>query len=85
MRTIGARSSILAATLAVADPGGSRRSRPDGGPRRRDGALTAGGRSATFFTHGPRTAKRTWKANAARTKADAHAVRAVEHEAHDER
>jgi hypothetical protein len=37
----------------------------------RDGVLTFGRTTRDFFTHGPRTAKRTWNANSATTKANA--------------
>jgi len=52
-----------------------------GGHAARDGALTFGRATRAFFTQGPDAAKRTWKANAAKTKANAraggHAVRSA--------
>jgi hypothetical protein len=44
-----------------------------GGHAARDGAQTFGRTVRDFFTKGPRAAKRTWKENAARTKAEARA------------
>jgi hypothetical protein len=44
-----------------------------GGHAARDGALTFGRATRDFFTKGPDAAKRTWKANAATTKANARA------------
>lgn len=50
----------------------------------RDGVLTFGRSTRAFFTGGPQAAKRTWKANAARTKANAHTGKArVKAAAHD--
>jgi hypothetical protein len=50
----------------------------------RDGTLAVGRTVRDFFTGGPRKAKQTWKENAARTRADAHAdkerVKAAAHE-----
>jgi hypothetical protein len=42
-----------------------------GGHAARDGALTFGRSAGAFFTEGPSGAKRTWKANAAKTKRNA--------------
>ena len=42
-----------------------------GGHAARDGALTFGRSVKAFFQGGPNAAKKTWKANAARTKRDA--------------
>jgi hypothetical protein len=77
----------LAPARVAADPVGVvKESGKTAGHAARDGAETVGRTVGAFFTHGPRTAKRTWKANAARTKADAHADKArIEREAHDER
>ena len=82
-----ALSLALAVPPAAADPGGVvKESGRTAGHAVRDGAQTVGRTVRDFFTHGPRTAKRTWKANAERTKADARADKAhVRHEAHDER
>ena len=44
-----------------------------GGHAARDGALTFGRATRAFFTQGPDAAKRTWKANATKTKANAKA------------
>ena len=50
----------------------------------RDGVLTFGRSTRAFFTGGPQAAKRTWKANAARTKANAHTGKArIKAAAHD--
>lgn len=50
----------------------------------RDGSLTVGRTVRDFFKGGPHAAKRTWKANAARTRADARRDKArVKHEAHE--
>ena len=50
-----------------------------------DGAQTVGRTVRDFFKHGPRTAKRTWKGNAARTRADARTDTArLKHEARSE-
>jgi hypothetical protein len=78
---------LVAATTGVADTAGVvKESGRTAGHATRDGAQTVGRTVHDFFAHGPRTAKRTWKANAARTKADARADRTrVKHEAHDER
>jgi hypothetical protein len=42
-----------------------------GGRAARDGVLTFGRTTRDFFTKGPKAASRTWKENAARTKATA--------------
>jgi len=78
---------ILAPGLAVANPVGVvRESGRTAGHAVRDSVQTVGRTVGAFFQHGPRTAKRTWKANAARTKADAHADKAaVVSEARNER
>src|SRR5690242_7575941 len=58
---------LLGAPVAGADPGGAaKESARTAGHAARDGAETVGRTVRDFFTHGPRTAKRTWKANAAR-------------------
>jgi len=77
----------LAPAVAAANPVGVvRESGRTAGHAVRDSVQTVGRTIGAFFVHGPRTAKRTWKANAARTKADAHADKArIEKEAHDER
>ena len=77
----------LAPALTLANPlGVVKESGRAAGHATRDGVLTVGRTVGAFFAHGPRTAKRTWKANAARTKADAHADKArIQAEAHDER
>jgi len=77
----------LLPTPVAADPVGVvKESGKTAGHAARDGAQTAGRTVGDFFKHGPHTAKRTWKANAARTKADAHADKArVKKEAQDER
>jgi hypothetical protein len=50
----------------------------------RDGSLTVGRTVRDFFKGGPHAARRTWRANAAETRADARAgkarVRAAAHE-----
>ena len=76
----------VAASLASADPVGVvEESGKTAGHSVRDGALTFGRTTRDFFTHGPRTAKRTWRANAAKTRADAHHDAArVQSEAHSE-
>jgi len=77
----------LTPALAVANPlGVVRESGRTAGHATRDGVLTLHRTIGAFFAHGPRTAKYTWKANAARTRADAHADKArIVSEAHDER
>ena len=76
-----------APALVAADPGGVvRESGRTAGHAARDGVLTLHRTVGAFLTHGPRTAKYTWKANAARTNAEAHAGAArIKYEAHDER
>ena len=78
---------LFAATPLGADPGGVvKESGRTAGHAVRDGAQTVGRTVRDFFTHGPHTAKQTWKANAARTRADARADDSrIKHEAHDER
>src|SRR5262245_65906336 len=78
---------VLLPALVFADPlGVVKESGKTAGHAARDGAQTAGRTVRDFFEHGPHTAKRTWKANAARTKADAHADKErVNKAAHDER
>jgi hypothetical protein len=71
----------LAAVLGAARPlqaggpvkGTVKESARTGGHAARDGAQTFGRTVRDFFTKGPRAAKRTWKENAARTKANARA------------
>ena len=77
----------LAPAPVVADPlGVVKESGRAAGHAARDGMVTVGRTIGDFFAHGPRTAKRTWKANAARTKADARADKArIAAQAHDER
>jgi hypothetical protein len=77
----------LTPALVVASPlGVVSESGKTAGHAVRDGVQTVGRTVGAFFRHGPRTAKRTWKANAARTKADAHADKAgIVREARDER
>ena len=77
----------LAPTLAAANPlGVVIESGKTAGHAARDGVQTVGRTIGAFFTHGPRTAKRTWNANAARTNANAHAGKSrIEWEARDER
>ena len=78
---------LLAPALATASPAGVvRESGRTAGHAVRDSVQTVGRTIGAFFVHGPRTAKHTWRANAARTKADAHADKAaVVHEARAER
>jgi hypothetical protein len=77
----------LTPVLAAANPlGVVKESGRTAGHAVRDSVETVGRTVGAFFQHGPRTAKRTWKVNAARTKADAHADKAgVVREARDER
>jgi len=77
----------LAPTLVAANPlGVVKESGKAAGHAARDGVQTVGRTIGAFFKHGPRTAKRTWRANAERTKADAHADGTrIKQEAHDER
>ena len=54
-----------------------------GGHAARDGAVTFGRSAKAFFTGGPSAAKKAWKENAARTKANAKAgSRATKDAAH---
>jgi hypothetical protein len=66
---------VLAAgvvSVAHANPVGvGKESGRTGGNAVRDSVLTFGRTTRDFFTHGPRTAKRTWNANSATTKANA--------------
>jgi hypothetical protein len=63
----------LSAATAHADPVGVvKESGRTAGHSVRDGSLTVGRTVRDFFTHGPHTAKRTWKSNAAQTRATAH-------------
>jgi hypothetical protein len=76
-----APSPVLADPLGVVEESGRL-----AGYAVRDSVETVGWTVHDFFAHGPRTAKYTWRANAARTKADAHAGRRrIVREAHDER
>jgi hypothetical protein len=77
----------LGAMPAAADPVGVvKESGRTAGHAVRDGALTVGRTTRDFFKHGPRTAGRTWEANADHTSAEAHRdADRVRHEAHDER
>jgi hypothetical protein len=77
----------LAPSLAIATPVGVvKESGRTAGYATRDGVLTLGRTIRDFFVHGPRTAKHTWRANAAMTKADARiGKRRIVREAHDER
>ena len=77
----------LVPALAFADPVGVvKESAKTAGRAARDGALTVGRTTRDAVTHGPHTAKHTFKSNAAHTKADAHVGKhRIEHEAHDER
>ena len=78
---------LFAATPVAADPAGVvKESGRTAGHAVRDGAQTVGRTAHDFFAHGPHTAKRTWKANAQRTRANARAGKAgIKREAHDER
>ena len=73
--------------LAAANPVGVvKESGRTAGYAVRDSVLTVGRTIGAFFRHGPRTAKYTWTANAARTKYDAHVGKhRIAWEAHDER
>lgn len=75
----------LVATPARADPVGVvKESGRTTGHAIRDGAQTVGRTVRDFFKGGPHKAKRTWKENAARTRADARADKAhVKREAHE--
>lgn len=89
-RTLASLLIALVATLAAA-AGPARKTKDvtkesarTAGHAARDGALTAGRTVRDFFKGGPHAAKRTWHANAARTKADARAGRAaVKRAAHE--
>jgi hypothetical protein len=76
---------VLAAATAHADPVGVvKESGRTAGHSVRDGSLTVGRTVRDFFTHGPHTAKRTWKSNAAQTRATARADKErVKAEAHE--
>ena len=91
MRTIPARTAVLAvllvgATPVLADPVGVvKESGRTAGHAVRDGAKTVGRTVRDFFKHGPRTAKRTWQANADHTSSQARSDgERVREEAHDE-
>jgi len=77
----------LAPALAGADPVGVvKESAKTAGHTAKDGALTVGRTARDAVTHGPHTAKRTFKRNAARTKDDAQVGGdRIDSEAHDER
>jgi len=79
--------ALLAVTPVDANPiGVMKESGRTAGHAVRNGVLTVGRTVRDFFTHGPRTAKRTWTANAARTRMDARVDRdRIRREAHDER
>lgn len=92
MRTMVIAGGIFAAVVAVATPASAdpvgvvKESGKTAGHAVRDGALTVGRTTRDFFKHGPHTAKRTWKRNAAQTRADGrHDKARVKAEAHDER
>jgi hypothetical protein len=92
MRAMLFIGGLLAAVVALgapasADPVGVvKESGRTAGHAVRDGAQTFGRTTRDFFLHGPRTARHTWNANAARTRMDAHHDKArVKAEAHDER
>ncbi len=82
-----ATSLLFAAAPVVANPVGVvKESGRTAGHAVRDGAQTAGRTVRDFFKHGPHTAKRTWQANGARTRADARAGKErIKQQAHDER
>jgi len=71
----GARRSDYINVKSVADKTKRtvKESAKTGGHAARDGVLTFGRATRDLFTHGPDAAKRTWKANAAQTKANAQA------------
>ena len=77
--------SAIVAAPAGADPVGVvKESGRTTGHAVRDGAQTFGRTVHDFFTGGTHEAKRTWKSNAARTRADARAGGArVKREAHE--
>jgi hypothetical protein len=88
MRTllaIGAACAI-AASVASANPiGVVEESGKTAGHAVGNGAETVGRTVGDFFVHGPHTAKRTWRRNAAKTRADAHRDKErVKAEAHSE-
>jgi hypothetical protein len=92
MRATLLSGGLLVALIALATPAGAdpvgvvKESGRTAGHSVRDGVLTFGRTTRDFFKHGPRTAKRTWNANAAHTRAVAHQDKArVKAEAHDER
>jgi hypothetical protein len=65
---------VLAAAPVCADPiGVVKESGRTAGHSVRDGSKTLGRTVGDFFTGGPRKAKRTWKSNAAHTRAVARA------------
>jgi hypothetical protein len=79
MRAVAIALALLAAAVATARAGGAEKaenvtkeSARTAGHAARDGALTFGHTVRDFFTGGPAAAKRRWKADAARTRADAH-------------
>ena len=81
-----AMMTLVPGLAAANPPGVVRESGRTAGYAVRDSVLTVGRTIGAFFAHGPRTAKYTWKANAALTKANAHAGGSrVRYEAHDER
>ena len=78
-------AAVLAAATAGAGPVGVvKESGRTAGHAVRDGAQTVGRTVRDFFKGGPHKAKRTWKENAARTRADARTDEAaVKREAHE--
>lgn len=85
--SVGLLIAVLgAATPALANPVGVvKESGRTAGHMVRDGALTVGRTVRDFFEHGPHTAGRTWRENAARTRAEARAdTKRVKYEAHRE-
>ena len=67
----------ISAGPAMSDPVGVvRESGRTAGHSVRDGSKTLGRTIRDFFVHGPRQAKRTWKGNAAHTRAVARADKA---------
>ena len=79
-------AALVVAAPASADPVGVvKESGKTVGHVVRDGAKTVGRTTRDFFTHGPRTAKRTWNANADHTSAQARRDKdRVKAEAHSE-
>jgi hypothetical protein len=77
----------VAVPLASADPVGVvEESGKTAGHSVRDGSLTVGRTVRDFFKHGPHTAGRTWRRNAAKTRATAHHDKErVKAEAHSEK